>query len=73
MITVDKAKLIIEKYINILDIEKIELKNSANRILAKDIIANFPSPLFDNSAMDGFAVRSSDLSGSTPSNPIELS
>ena len=28
MITIDKAKLIIEKYVNILDIEKIELKNS---------------------------------------------
>ena len=72
MITVDKAKLIIEKYINILDIEKIELKNSGNRVLAEDILANFPSPLFDNSAMDGFAVRSSDLSGAKHSSPIQL-
>ena len=72
MITVDKAKLIIEKYINILDIEKIELKNSENRVLAMDILANFPSPLFDNSAMDGFAVRSSDLLGAKHSSPIEL-
>ena len=36
-------------------------------ILAQDICAQFDFPLFDNSAMDGFAIRSSDFASTDPS------
>ncbi len=72
MISVEDAKVIIENYVNILGVEEVSLNNAENRVLAKDITAKMPSPLFDNSAMDGFALRSSDVKGATQLNPIEL-
>ena len=52
--------------------ENIKLKNAAGRILSEDIVAPFPSPRFNNSAMDGFAVRSIDTIHASEKNPIEL-
>ena len=37
--------------------EKLSIVGSLNRILAEDIFADTPQPLFTNSAMDGFAVK----------------
>jgi len=36
----------------------MELRNALGRVLAKDVVSPFDIPLFDNSAMDGFAVGS---------------
>ena len=44
--------------------ESIPLIASANRVLAIDVSAAQDFPLFDNSAMDGFAIRSEDTSAS---------
>uniref|UniRef100_UPI00262B2C29 molybdopterin molybdotransferase MoeA n=1 Tax=Otariodibacter sp. TaxID=3030919 RepID=UPI00262B2C29 len=41
--------------------EQISLDQSANRILAEDIFSPLNVPSFDNSAMDGYAVRVEDL------------
>lgn len=41
-------------------------------VLASDVFASHPLPLWDNSAMDGFAVRSADLSADTTSAPAQL-
>jgi molybdopterin molybdotransferase len=41
-------------------------------VLAEDITANLPLPPFDNSAMDGYAVRLADLEGAGPDSPAEL-
>ncbi len=41
--------------------ETIKIKDAFNRVLSTDIHAPFPSPAFDNSAMDGFAVNTSDF------------
>ena len=60
MISVKEAKSIIRRKIFSLDAEVVQLNNAIDRILLEDIIAKFPSPHFNNSAMDGFAVRSSD-------------
>ncbi|TCS40129.1 gephyrin-like molybdotransferase Glp [Reinekea marinisedimentorum] len=40
--------------------ESVELSDAAGRVLASPILAQSPSPSFDNSAMDGFAVKLSD-------------
>lgn len=48
--------------------ENLRLTAALGRILAEDIYANSDIPGFDNSAMDGFAVRSSDTSGASKDN-----
>jgi molybdopterin molybdotransferase len=42
-----------------LGVERVELLESLGRVIAEDVIAPWDMPLYDNSAMDGFAVRSS--------------
>ena len=41
-------------------------------VLAEDIVATAPLPNFDNSAMDGYAVRASDLVTATETTPVVL-
>ena len=72
MIPVHKAKSIIQKYIPRLEETAISLNKLDNRILAQDIKAPFPMPQFDNSAMDGFAVRCQDTESATESHPVTL-
>lgn len=38
-------------------IEEVDILDSTNRILAEDVIADVDLPPFDNSAMDGYAVK----------------
>ena len=72
MISVKEAKSIIQGKIFKLDSEVVPLDRSMGRIIFEDVVATFPSPRFNNSAMDGFAVRSSDIIGASKSNPITL-
>ena len=41
--------------------ERVAIRASLNRILAEDVISPINVPPYDNSAMDGYAVRSADL------------
>ncbi|MGY8780232.1 MAG: molybdopterin molybdotransferase MoeA [Fidelibacterota bacterium] len=72
MISYQEAKVSIEKHLFEMDVEKISLKNVGNHILAQNICAISPSPLFDNSAMDGFAVCALDTKGASKDTPITL-
>ncbi len=51
--------------------EMVPLNRSAGRVLANDVLA-FDLPLFDNSSVDGFAVRASDLASASASSPRTL-
>jgi molybdopterin molybdotransferase len=44
-----------------LGLEKVAILNTLGRVLGEDIVATRDNPPWDNSAMDGFAVRSEDL------------
>ncbi|MDO9397501.1 MAG: molybdopterin molybdenumtransferase MoeA, partial [Herbiconiux sp.] len=44
----------------------------ARRILAADLISPSSLPAFDNSQMDGYAVRASDLAAATADTPVTL-
>ncbi len=72
MIPFHEAKSIVEKHLFTLDKEAISLHDAGGHVLAQDIVSTFPSPLFNNSAMDGFAVISSDTKGATLENPVTL-
>lgn len=52
--------------------EKISLLRAAGRILAEPVVAPLDLPAFDNSAMDGYAVRSADVASANAQNPVAL-
>lgn len=43
-----------------LGVERVELLSSLGRVVAEDVAAPWGMPFYDNSAMDGFAVRADD-------------
>ena len=50
----------------------LTLADAHGCVLAEDIGAAFPLPPFDNSAMDGYAVRSDDIRSASESEPVVL-
>jgi molybdopterin molybdotransferase len=63
MMSVDEAvALIAARVTAVQDVETVSLIEADGRILAADILAPLPLPPFTNSAVDGYAVRSGDLS-----------
>ncbi|MCS3455516.1 molybdopterin molybdotransferase [Aeromonas sp. BIGb0405] len=48
------------------DAESVALPQALGRILADDILSPLSVPPFDNAAMDGYAVRLTDLAAGTP-------
>ena len=52
--------------------EDVPLAAARGRVLAADVVAAVSLPSFDNSAMDGYAVRSAELAGASPHSPAEL-
>jgi molybdopterin molybdotransferase len=42
------------------------------RVLARAVVSTTDLPGFDNSAMDGYAVRAGELAGATPESPVVL-
>jgi len=61
MLSVGEASARILGRIQPLDAESVPLARAAGRVLAESVVANTTSPPWDNSSMDGYAVRSSDL------------
>ncbi|OBB92490.1 gephyrin-like molybdotransferase Glp [Mycobacterium sp. 852002-40037_SCH5390672] len=50
----------------------VPLTEAQGLVLAEDVVAQLALPVFDNSAMDGYAVRADDTSGATPEHPVVL-
>ncbi len=65
MISFEEARDIILTSVSPVGTERINLLDTAGRVLAEDMIAPWDMPLWDNSAMDGFAVNAADF-GKTP-------
>jgi molybdopterin molybdotransferase len=54
-------RLLAERIAPVRETEGVNLNNAAGRVLAADLVASVDLPPFDNSAVDGFAVRHADL------------
>ncbi|HEV2472700.1 MAG TPA: hypothetical protein VGS41_08555, partial [Chthonomonadales bacterium] len=52
--------------------ETVSLTSALGRVLAEDVLLDSPLPPFHNSAVDGYAVRSEDVRGASPSHPVQL-
>lgn len=72
MISVEQALAAILAQIKPLGTERVVISDSLDRVLAEDIIAPCNVPPFDNSAMDGYAVRHADIGGACPERPVKL-
>jgi len=52
--------------------EEVRLTESSGRYVSRDLVARSDAPPFHNSAMDGYAVRATDVVSATPDAPIRL-
>jgi molybdopterin molybdotransferase len=57
----EMERLIETRVAPVAEIEEVHLRVALGRVLARDIVAGLDLPPFDNSAVDGFAVRRCDL------------
>lgn len=57
MVSADEALQLISQYLRITDSETVKVNSSEGRILAEDIYSPSYFPQFDNSAVDGFLVK----------------
>jgi molybdopterin molybdotransferase len=62
LLAVDEVERIIrERVTPVAEIETVALNAASGRVLASDVVAPIDLPPFDNSAVDGYAVRHADL------------
>src|ERR1044071_4734274 len=57
----EMERLIAERTTPVVEIETVALGAARGRVLAADLIAPVDLPPFDNSAVDGYAVRHADV------------
>src|SRR3990167_4321223 len=60
---VSEAQRVVLEAVATLGAERVELEQSLGRVLAEEVRANSDQPPYDISAMDGYALRSADLTG----------
>ena len=72
MISADQALQIVLENVAPLGIERMSITAALGRILAEEIRSSRDIPGFDNSAMDGYAVRSADVAAASEANPVRL-
>ncbi len=58
--------------VSLLEPESVALAELSGRVLSAAVVAGIDVPLFDRSAMDGFAVRGAETTGAGDYNPLSL-
>ncbi|HEX2240897.1 MAG TPA: gephyrin-like molybdotransferase Glp [Actinomycetota bacterium] len=72
MLSVEEARARVLAAVDPLPTSDVLLRDALGRVLAADAVAPHDLPRFDNSAMDGFAVRGQDTSDASETAPVEL-
>src|SRR6185503_4798042 len=72
LLSVDQARERILSHFQTVTTETLPLAGSSHRVLAQDIVAANDLPPFDNSSMDGFAIRAGDVAEATVDSPRSL-
>ncbi|MFD2489876.1 molybdopterin molybdotransferase MoeA [Amycolatopsis jiangsuensis] len=70
MISVDAYREIVTDLLGHAPVTTVPLAEAAGLVLARDVFAGVALPPFDNSAMDGYAVRAADLAGAPVTLPV---
>src|SRR5919201_1231804 len=71
-VSVPEAREAILAQFSPLDPAEVALSEALGLVLAEDVLSDIDLPPFDNSAMDGYAVRAQDLAGAQPDKPAAL-
>lgn len=72
MISVEEALDRVLSYVDRLEAEERPILDALGQALAEDVRADFDIPPYDNTAMDGYAVRAEDTRGASPERPVTL-
>lgn len=72
MISVDEALTEILRHFEPLEPQYVPILEALGRVLAEEIVSDTDIPPFDNSGMDGYAVRASDVAGAAREAPVRL-
>jgi molybdopterin molybdotransferase len=72
MISPDEALTVVLDQAAPLGVERVGLLDSLGRVLAAEVRSARDIPGFDNSAMDGYAVRAADVAGASEAHPVRL-
>lgn len=72
LMSVDDALTRILADMRLLPSEQIPLENALGRVLAQPVYATENIPPFDNSSMDGYAIRAEDVTGAAAGSGITL-
>ncbi|MCM3502873.1 molybdopterin molybdotransferase MoeA [Microbacterium sp. P26] len=72
LLTVEEHRARVLDTVTVLPVESVRLADAAGRTLAAPVRAAHDLPGFDNSSMDGFAVRLADVEGADAENPVTL-
>jgi molybdopterin molybdotransferase len=72
LLSVEDARERVLSQVQVLSPLRLPLTDAHGCVVAEDIVAEEDLPEFASSAMDGFAVRASDVAGATPSRPVDL-
>jgi len=71
-ISVEEARNRLLARASVMPQENVEWEEAVGRILATDLTATYALPPFDRSAMDGYAVRSTDTADASVDAPVTL-
>src|SRR4029077_4130193 len=72
MISADQALQIVLENVTPLGVEPTPIIDALGCVLAENISSSRDIPGFDNSAMDGFAVRAADVAKASEASPVKL-
>ncbi|MBC3195000.1 molybdopterin molybdotransferase MoeA [Pseudonocardia sp. C8] len=70
--TVEQHAAVVAALLHPTGAETVPLAEASGRVLAADLTAGVALPPFDNSAMDGYAVRAAELAGASGEAPVDL-
>ena len=72
LLSVEAAQDAILRGLEPLESETIAVAGALGRVIADQVVAQVSLPPWDNSAMDGYAIRASDTTDATEAKPIQL-
>jgi len=70
MTTVEEHRAVVASLLAPMPAEEVALYDARGRVLAADVVAATALPSFDNSAMDGYAVRAAEVAGAPVALPV---
>lgn len=72
MLSIHEALERILSKVSILSEESVDILEARDRVLREEVLATRDFPAFDNSAMDGYALRAEDTRHATREHPVSL-